>query len=111
MPLIDRMPAKVWRAASTLHVICWTQASTSLQPISSPASGHFYTNAQANRMDVRHGVPEYWIVDVVKPALHLFHSPQGERYLRSSSTPRPGPVALRALPELKVDLTGLFELL
>ncbi len=62
-------------------------------------------------MDVRHGVPEYWIVDVVKPALHLFHSPQGERYLRSSSTPRPGPVALRALPELKVDLTGLFELL
>jgi Uma2 family endonuclease len=57
----------------------------------------------------RHGIPEYWIVDVVKPVLHVFHSPQGERYLHGSSTPRPGMVSLIALPETNVSLTGLFE--
>ncbi|HEX4268058.1 MAG TPA: Uma2 family endonuclease [Steroidobacteraceae bacterium] len=57
----------------------------------------------------RHGIPEYWIVDVVKPVLHVFHSPQGERYLHGSSTPQPGMVSLIALPETNVSLTGLFE--
>lgn len=57
----------------------------------------------------RHGIPEYWILDVVKPVLHMFHTPQNERYLHGSSTPRPGLAALRALPESSIDLTGLFE--
>ena len=57
----------------------------------------------------RHGIPEYWIVDVVKPVLHVFHSPQGERYLHGSSIPRPGIVTLTALPATDVNLTDLFE--
>jgi Uma2 family endonuclease len=57
----------------------------------------------------RCAIPEYWIVDVVKPVLHIFHTPQGERYLHGSSIPRPGIVTLTSLPESSVDLTGLFE--
>lgn len=57
----------------------------------------------------RCGIPEYWIVDVVKPVLHTFHTPQGDRYLHASSRPRPGVVALTGLPDSKLDLTGLFE--
>ena len=57
----------------------------------------------------RHGIPEYWIVDVVKPLLHVFHTPQGGRYLHGSSTPRPEVLALSMLPDSKVDLMGLFE--
>jgi Uma2 family endonuclease len=57
----------------------------------------------------RCGIPEYWIVDVVKPVLHIFHTPQGERYLHGSSITRPGMVALTSLPESIVNLTGLFE--
>jgi Uma2 family endonuclease len=57
----------------------------------------------------RCGIPEYWIVDVVKPALHIFHTPQSEQYLCSSSMPRPGIIALTSLLESTLDLTGLFE--
>jgi Uma2 family endonuclease len=57
----------------------------------------------------RHGIPECWIVDVVKPVLHVFHSPKGERYLHGSSIPRPGMVTLTAAPQTNVNLTDLFE--
>jgi Uma2 family endonuclease len=57
----------------------------------------------------RHGIPEYWIVDVIRPVLHIFHTPQGERYLHGSSIPRPGIVTLSTLPQSSVSLTGLFE--
>ena len=57
----------------------------------------------------RHGIPEYWIIDVVKPALHMFHTPQGERYLHASTVPRPATASLIALPEANVNLTDLFE--
>jgi Uma2 family endonuclease len=56
----------------------------------------------------RHGIPEVWIVDVVNLRLHTFDSPQQRRYANSSTTPQPGVVGLKAMPELKVDLTGLF---
>lgn len=64
----------------------------------------------------RHGIPEVWIIDVAKPLLYAFDSPQSPdpngahaQYLRQSSTPRPGVMTLRALPDLAVDLTGLFK--
>jgi Uma2 family endonuclease len=57
----------------------------------------------------RHGIPEYWIVDVATPRLHVFHSPDNGRYTHSSSTGRPAAAALRAMPEMRIDLTGLFD--
>ena len=56
----------------------------------------------------RHGIPEYWIVDVATPRLHVFHSPGEGRYLHTASTGRPAAVALQAMPELRIDLTGLL---
>lgn len=57
----------------------------------------------------RAGIPEYWIVDVVKPVLHVLHTPQNGRYLHEASIPCPGLLTLSALAESEVDLTGLFE--
>jgi Uma2 family endonuclease len=57
----------------------------------------------------RCGIPEYWIVDVAQPILHIFHTPQGQQYLHVSLIPRPGIVTLTSLPESTLDLTGLFE--
>ncbi|HEX8755795.1 MAG TPA: Uma2 family endonuclease [Steroidobacteraceae bacterium] len=57
----------------------------------------------------RAGIPEYWIVDVVKPVLHVLHTPQNGRYLHEASIPRPGLLTLSALADSQVDLTGLFE--
>jgi len=64
----------------------------------------------------RHGIPEVWIIDVAKPLLYAFDSPQtpdpsGARaqYQRQSSTPEPGVITLAALPDLAIDLTGLFK--
>lgn len=57
----------------------------------------------------RHGLPEYWIVDVVAPVLQIFHTPQGERYLHAATLPRPGIVTLSMLPQSSVSLTGLFD--
>lgn len=55
-----------------------------------------------------HGIPEVWIVDAVNLRLHTFDSPLDGRYLNSSTTPRPGLLGMQALPDLQVDLTGLF---
>ncbi|HEV2443828.1 MAG TPA: Uma2 family endonuclease [Steroidobacteraceae bacterium] len=57
----------------------------------------------------RHEVPEVWLVDVNKLVLHVFQMPQGGRYRHASSTPQPGIVNLRVMPNAKLDLTGLFE--
>lgn len=56
----------------------------------------------------RHEIPEVWIVDLVKLRLHRFDAPQGGRYTNSSTTPQPGILGLKAMPDLEVDLTGLF---
>jgi Uma2 family endonuclease len=63
----------------------------------------------------RHGIAEVWIIDVTKPLLYSFDSPIADQsgaraeYRRQSSTPQPGVMTLKALPNLAVDLTGLFE--
>lgn len=64
----------------------------------------------------RHGIPEVWIVDVAKPLLYTFDSPQAPdqsggraQYARQSSTPQPGVMTLGAVPDLAIDLTGLFK--
>jgi Uma2 family endonuclease len=57
----------------------------------------------------RHSIPEVWIVDVLAPRIHFFHSLEGERYTHTSSTPAPGRVSLERLPGPSVDLTGLLD--
>ena len=57
----------------------------------------------------RHGVPEVWIVDVITPGMHYFHSPESGDYEFTSSTPTPGRISLNRLPDLSVDLTGLLD--
>ncbi len=54
------------------------------------------------------GVPEVWIVDGVNECLHLYRSPLNGEYTDVSSTEKPGPTALSALPEVTVDLSDLF---
>jgi Uma2 family endonuclease len=70
---------------------------------------HRFDSKRRLALYAHHGIPEYWIVDVTVPVLHVFHTPQGERYLHSSSRPRPEVLALSTLPEAKVDLQNLFD--
>ncbi len=61
------------------------------------------------RLYARHGIPEYWILDVSAPRLHVFHSPENGRYAQANLVERPSRIELRALPQLWIDLTGLFD--
>lgn len=56
----------------------------------------------------RHGIPEVWVVDVQGRALHSHRSPQGSRYLDEQVHDRPGIVHPGRLPEVAIDLTGIF---
>lgn len=56
----------------------------------------------------RHGIPEYWIVDIAAARLHIFHSPREGQYTQTASTGQPAAIALQRMPELRIDLTGLF---
>jgi Uma2 family endonuclease len=58
----------------------------------------------------RHQVPEVWLLDLTHDRLHLFRAPRDGTYTDVSFTDDPKVVALSALPELAVDLSGLFAL-
>lgn len=57
----------------------------------------------------RHGVPEYWIVDLDADMLRMYRHPQGDQYAEVTETATPGIAAIAALPGVTLDLTGLFE--
>jgi Uma2 family endonuclease len=57
----------------------------------------------------RHGIPEVWVVDLQNAELRCYRSPEGERYVDESVTPKPGIVDLGALPGVKVDLSTLLS--
>lgn len=57
----------------------------------------------------RHRVPEVWVVDLPQGVLHLYRSPEGGTYVDSSALPEPGMIALAALPDVEVDLTGIVR--
>lgn len=61
------------------------------------------------RLYARHGIPEYWVLDVTAPRLHVFHSPEKGSYTQTNAVEQPATIELRALPELRIDLTGLFD--
>lgn len=57
----------------------------------------------------RNRVAEVWIVDLQHEQMHFFRTPQERGYADAWVTDDPKVVALAAMPELKVDLSGLFE--
>jgi len=83
-------------------------ASDTLLVIEVSQSSLGYDRNRKLPLYARHGIPEAWIVDVANPRLHTFRCPQDGQYANTSTTSQPGMVELEALPELKVDLTGLF---
>jgi Uma2 family endonuclease len=57
----------------------------------------------------RHGVPEYWVIDLKGRQVRFFRSPDSGQYADVSSTGTPGVVAPVALPEVKIDLTQVLD--
>ena len=57
----------------------------------------------------QHKVPEVWVVDLEHARIHFFHAPENGTYTDASVTDKPGVVTLISLPEVKVDLSALFE--
>lgn len=57
----------------------------------------------------RHGVPEFWLVDLDADMLRMYREPDGERYAKVVETADPGIVTIAALPDLPLDLSGLFR--
>jgi Uma2 family endonuclease len=57
----------------------------------------------------RHQVPEVWLLDLSRDRIHFFRAPRDGTYTDVSFIDEPNAVALSALPEITVDLSGLFE--
>jgi len=57
----------------------------------------------------RHGVPEYWIIDLQGRQVRFFRSPDAGQYADVTSTGTPGVVAPVALPDVKIDLTHVLD--
>jgi Uma2 family endonuclease len=57
----------------------------------------------------RHQVPEVWLLDLSRDRMHFFRAPRDGTYTEVSFMDDPKVVALSALPEITVDLSGLFE--
>jgi Uma2 family endonuclease len=56
----------------------------------------------------RHGIPEVWLVDVEKKQLTVFHTPAQQAYREEIQPETAGIFQLTCLPEIKIDLSGLF---
>ncbi len=57
----------------------------------------------------RAGIPEVWIIDLATPVLLIHRAPVADRYTERVETSAPGKVALAALPEIGIDLSGLWS--
>jgi Uma2 family endonuclease len=57
----------------------------------------------------RHGVPEYWVIDLPGRQVRFFRSPDSGQYTDVTSTRAPGVVAPAALPEVQIDLTHVLD--
>jgi Uma2 family endonuclease len=57
----------------------------------------------------RHGVPEYWIIDLKGRQVRFFRSPESGQYADVTSTDAPGVVAPAALPDVQIDLTHVLD--
>jgi Uma2 family endonuclease len=57
----------------------------------------------------RHRIPEVWVFDLTQQLLHIHRRPEGGVYADISALAEPGVVALAALPDVDVDLTGILR--
>ena len=60
------------------------------------------------RLYASHGVPEYWVIDVVAGRVHLHRDAQDERYADVTVIERPGALALPGIAGASIDLTGAW---
>ena len=56
----------------------------------------------------RHGVPEYWVIDLAGQQLRVFRQPQGEAWGETQVLPLAGRITLPGLPGVEIDLDGLL---
>jgi len=57
----------------------------------------------------RHGIPEYWVIDLKGRQVRFFRSPESGQYADVTSTGTPGVVTPTALPDVKIDLTHVLD--
>ena len=57
----------------------------------------------------RHRIPEVWVIDLKDQIVRLHRRPEGDAYAEVSSLAAPGSVSLAALPDVEVDLSGIFQ--
>ena len=57
----------------------------------------------------RHGIPEYWVIDLKGRQVRFFRSPGSGQYADVTSTGTPGVVAPVALPDVQIDLTHVLD--
>jgi Uma2 family endonuclease len=56
----------------------------------------------------RHGIPEAWIVDVQHRELRVCRAPRDGNYLEQNIVAAPTAIFPVSLPDVMLDLTGLF---
>jgi Uma2 family endonuclease len=56
----------------------------------------------------RHGVPELWLVDLENRCLEMFRAPAEAGYQEVQGIERPSVLTPVALPDVSIDLKGLF---
>jgi Uma2 family endonuclease len=57
----------------------------------------------------RAGIAEVWIVDVARNTVSAFRNPEGHAYCDEQVLITPTALTLALLPDIKVNLSGLFE--
>jgi Uma2 family endonuclease len=57
----------------------------------------------------RHGIPEFWVIDLKGRQVRFFRSPESGQYADVTSTGVPSIVAPMALPDVQIDLTHVLD--
>jgi len=57
----------------------------------------------------RHGIPEYWVINLAERQIRFFRSPNSGQYTEVATSDTPGVVTPVALPTARIDLTGVLD--
>jgi Uma2 family endonuclease len=57
----------------------------------------------------RHGIPEFWVIDIGGRKLLTFRKPAGAAYEEVRATALPGIVRIMLLPDVPIDLSSLYR--